>query len=58
MPEEEVHDGLNDGLPETEAKPKPRKPFRTMSVDCGKPLIANIDNIAEVLAILEGEDYR
>ena|SRR6266404_2068387 len=40
------------------AQPKPRKPFRTMSVDCGTPLIANIDDVAEVLAVVEGEAFR
>jgi hypothetical protein len=56
--EEIVNEALRRGLREMEAQSKPRKPFRTMSVDCGAPLIANIDNVAEVLAIIEGEDYK
>jgi hypothetical protein len=36
------------------APAKPREPFRTMSVDLGAPLLPNIDNIAEVLSIIEG----
>jgi len=56
--EEVVNEALRRGLREMEAQPKPRKPFRTMSVDCGTPLIANIDNVAEALAIIEGEAFR
>jgi hypothetical protein len=56
--EEVANEALRRGLREMEAQSKPRKPFRTMSVDCCTPLIANIDNVAEVLAIIEGEDYK
>jgi hypothetical protein len=56
--EEVVNEALRRGLREIEAQPKPRKLFRTMSVDCGTPLIANLDNVAEVLAIIEGEDFK
>jgi hypothetical protein len=55
---EVFNEALRLGLREMEAQPKRRMPFRTMSVDCGTPLIANIDNVAEVLAIIEGEDYK
>jgi hypothetical protein len=40
------------------APPRKSKPFRTKSFDAGPPLIDNVDNIAEVLAIIEGEAYR
>jgi Ribbon-helix-helix protein, copG family len=53
-----INEALRRGLREMEAQPKPRKPFRTMSVDCGTPLIANIDDVAEVLAVVEGEAFR
>jgi hypothetical protein len=56
--EEVVNEALRLGLRQMEAQPKPRMPFRTMSVDCGAPLIGNIDNVAEVLAVIEGEDYK
>jgi len=56
--EEVVNEALRRGLREMEAQPKPHMPFRTMSVDCGTPLIANIDNVAEVLAVIEGEAFR
>ena len=53
-----VNEALRRGLREITAPPKPRKPFRTRSVDLGKPLLDNVDNIAEVLALIEGEDFR
>jgi hypothetical protein len=56
--EEAVNEVLRRGLREMEAQPKPCRSFRTKSVDCGTPLIANIDNVAEVLAIIEGEDFK
>ena len=56
--EEVVNEALRRGLREMGAQLKPSKPFRTMSVDCGTPLIANIDNVAEVLAVVEGEAFR
>jgi hypothetical protein len=55
--DEILNDLLRRSLREMEKQSSPRKPFRTMSVDCGTPLIANIDNVAEVLAVIEGEDY-
>jgi hypothetical protein len=52
-----VNDALRHGLNQLEAKPKPRKPFRTRTFDGGKPLVP-LDNIAETLAMIEGEDYK
>ncbi len=53
-----VNDALRRGLREMSAKPKPKKRFRTRVVDVGAVFIDNIDNIAEVLAIAEGEAYK
>ena len=50
-------EALRRGLRELEMHPKPRTPFRTRSVDLGRVRIASIDNIGEVLAIAEGEDF-
>jgi hypothetical protein len=52
-----VNEALRRGLRELEMHPKPRTPFRTRSVDLGRVRIASIDNIGEVLAIAEGEDF-
>ena len=53
-----VNDALRRGLRDMIAPPKPRRPFRTQSVDLGRVKMASIDNIAEVLAIAEGESFR
>ena len=53
-----VNDTLRRGLREMTAERKPRKPFRTRSFDPGRVLIDNVDNIAEVLALIEGEAFR
>jgi hypothetical protein len=52
-----VNDALRQGLNQLEAKQKPRKPFRMRTFDGGKPLVP-LDNIAETLAMIEGEDYK
>jgi hypothetical protein len=53
-----VNDVLRRGLRDINAPPKKQKPFRTQTHDAGPPLIDNIDNIAEVLAIIEGDAYK
>jgi hypothetical protein len=53
-----INDALRRGLRELSTKPKTKKPFRTCTVDVGTVFIDNIDNIAEVLAIAEGEAYK
>jgi hypothetical protein len=53
-----VNDALRRGLREMTAEPKRQKPFRTRPFDPGRVLIDNVDNIAEVLALIEGETFR
>jgi hypothetical protein len=53
-----VNDALRRGLLEMTSEPKLRKPFRTRSLDPGRVLIDNVDNIAEVLALIEGDAFR
>jgi hypothetical protein len=54
-----VNDALRRGLRDiNEPARKRRKPFRTRSYDAGELLIPSIDNIAEVLATVEGEWFR
>jgi len=53
-----INEALRRGLRDMSAPPKRREPFRTRSVDLGTPLLPNIDNIADVLAIIEGEAYK
>ena len=52
-----VNEALRLGLRDMDARPKRRSPFQTRSVDLGRVRIASIDNIAEVLAIAEGERF-
>ena len=60
---------LRRGLGEMTGRPKDRKPFRTRTFSMGErfrtqplegvlPLLKNLDNVAEVLAYLEGEDFK
>jgi len=52
-----VNEALRRGLQEMAARPKPRSTFRTQSVDLGRVCIPSIDNVAEALAIAEGESF-
>jgi hypothetical protein len=55
---EVVNEALRQGLVgiSTPAVPQPR--YETRSVNAGKCLVDNLDNIAEVLAVAEGEDFK
>jgi hypothetical protein len=53
-----INEALRRGLGDMGTRPKPRKPFRTRSVDAGAMLIPHIDNVAEVLAAVEGEAFK
>jgi hypothetical protein len=52
-----INEALRRGLRDMATRPKPRRPFRTRSVDLGRIRIASVDNIAEVLAVAEGERF-
>ncbi|HEX3884947.1 MAG TPA: CopG family transcriptional regulator [Stellaceae bacterium] len=52
-----VNEALRQGLKTLVIEPR-HKPFHTKTFDAGPPLIDNIDNIAEVLALIEGESFR
>ena len=49
---------LRKGLRDFTAPPQPVAPYRTRTVALGRCLVGNVDDIAEVLAVAEGEDYR
>ena len=53
-----INEALRRGLHDMASPAKRRAVFRTRSVDLGRPRLANIDNISEVLAIAEGENFR
>lgn len=54
---EAVNEALRRGLHEMVA-PTQTAPFQTRSVDLGELRISGIDNIADVLAVAEGEGFR
>lgn len=50
---------LRAGLSALDARATaPRKPFRTQPMSLGPPRLKNLDNISDVLAFAEGEDFR
>ncbi|MEP6656973.1 MAG: ribbon-helix-helix protein, CopG family [Betaproteobacteria bacterium] len=53
-----VNEALREGLKHTAAPPRHRRPFRTDSVDLGRCFLGNVDNVAEVLAVVEGESFK
>ena len=53
-----VNDALRRGLQELGQPPTARKPFRVKTYDVGRCLIGNVDNVAEALAIGEGENFK
>jgi hypothetical protein len=53
-----VNLALREGLKNLAKPNKPRKLFRTRTVDLGSCRTANVDNIAEVLAVAEGESFK
>ena len=56
--EQLVNEGLREGLRVLGAPPKARPPYRTESVNLGRCLLANIDNVTEVLAVSENEVFK
>jgi hypothetical protein len=52
-----VNETLRRGLCDMQAPPKQRKPFRSKTFDGGEPLVP-LDNVAEALALIEGENYK
>ncbi len=53
-----VNEALRRGLKQMSARPKRREPFCTQAVALGRCRIGAIDNVAEALAIAEGESFK
>jgi hypothetical protein len=49
---------LREGIRSMMGPVRKRKIFQTRSIDLGPCRTANVDNIAEVLAVAEGESFR
>ena len=55
---ETVNEALRQGLRVMTAPPKRRAPFRTDAVSVGRSLVGSLDNVAEVLALAEGDAFK
>jgi hypothetical protein len=55
---EVVNDVLRRGLKDVGASPKRREPFRTKSASLGRLRVSSLDNVAESLAVAEGEGFE
>lgn len=53
-----VNEALRLGLKYMASPRKRRLPFRTQSVSLGRCRMGSLDNIAEALAVAEGESFR
>ena len=53
-----INEALRRGIKEMSTPAKRRKKFRTRSVSLGALQVPSLDNVAEVLAIAEGETFK
>jgi hypothetical protein len=53
-----INEALRRGLNDMGRRRSPREPIATRAVALGRVRIASIDNIAEALAIVEGESFK
>ncbi|MCC6610249.1 MAG: ribbon-helix-helix protein, CopG family [Burkholderiales bacterium] len=54
-----VNEALRRGLKDMKVSARRRmKPFRTRAVSLGRCRLGSLDNVAEALALAEGESYR
>ncbi len=53
-----VNAALREGLVRIATPSRPRRAFRTKTVNLGRCYLPNLDNVSEVLAIVEGERFK
>lgn len=53
-----VNEALRHGLSQMTTRVRPKTRYRMTPVDLGACLIGNLDDVAEALAIAEGEAHR
>lgn len=53
-----VNEALREGLKHLEAPRRKQARFHTRSVNLGRCLVGNVDDVAETLAVVEGESFR
>lgn len=53
-----INEALRLGLQQMTSPPRRRTPYRTPAVSLGRCLVGNLDDVAEVLALAEGDEFR
>ena len=53
-----VNEALRQGLREMNTPSRRKKPYQTRSASLGRCLVGTIDDVSEVIAAAEGEDFR
>jgi hypothetical protein len=53
-----VNDALRQGLRQLAAPAPRRKPYRTRPASVGRCLLGSLDDVAEALALAEGEAFK
>ncbi len=53
-----VNTALREGLKQMAVRPVRKKRFETASADLGRCLVSNLDDVASVLAEIEGEQFK
>jgi hypothetical protein len=53
-----INEALRRGLRDMAAQPKKHEPFQTRTVSLGRVRSGGIDNVAEALAVAEGEGFH
>lgn len=53
-----VNELLRQSLAKQGEEPEKRRSYRMQPMDLGRCLIGNLDDVAEALAVAEGDDFR
>ena len=53
-----VNEALRRGLKQMNGRPQKREPFRTRTVSLGACLVGNLDDVAGVLSVIEGDPFK
>lgn len=53
-----INDLLRRGLAQMRSGERERRPFHTSGVSLGRCLVGSLDDVAETLAVAEGEAFR
>jgi hypothetical protein len=53
-----INEALRQGLAQMASPPRSHPRYETRSFDAGKCLVGSLDDVAEVLAVAEGEAFR